>query len=177
MWRWYFGSQFRYVGIDVNPATKQFDNGDWCTVIIGDQSDPSFWRSIHDQYKVDIFLDDGGHTMEMPRVTFFSVFHTLIDVNGLYVCEDLATSYVSQFGGLPGVIAPESVSFTMVGLTQQFLDWINGYFVEGLMPSMEPVNINGNNIASDFARSVKGIYVYSQLVVVEKSDEDKLPGI
>ena len=30
LWRWYFGSKFRYVGIDVNPATKQFDNGDWC---------------------------------------------------------------------------------------------------------------------------------------------------
>ena len=34
LWRWYFGSQFRYVGIDVNPATKQFDNVDWCMYLL-----------------------------------------------------------------------------------------------------------------------------------------------
>ena len=180
MWRWYFGDQFRYVGIDVNPSTKQFDNGDWCTVIIGDQSDPSFWRSIHDQYKVDIFLDDGGHTMDMQRITFENVF-TMIDANGVYMCEDLATSYVTGFGGLPGVRAPESVPFTMIGLTQQFVDWINGYFVDGFMPSLQPSTFDdgrggSNSLATYFTKSVKGIYFYSQVVVVEKSDEDTLPG-
>ena len=51
--------------------------------------------------------------MNMQRTTFEHVFE-MIDVNGLYVCEDLATSYVTQFGGLPGITAPKSKS--MVGL-------------------------------------------------------------
>ena len=113
--------------------------------------------------------------MNMQRTTFEHVFE-MIDVNGLYVCEDLATSYVTQFGGLPGITAPKSVSFTMVGLTQQFVDWINGYFVDGVMPSMQP-GFGDNSLASYFTKSVKGVYFYSQLVVVEKSDEDKLPGM
>ena len=175
-----------------NPATKQFDNGigvcsffsfisslfllyvnfNTGTILIGDQSDPAFWNSIRDRYHVDIFLDDGGHTMNMQRTTFEHVFE-MIDVNGLYVCEDLATSYVTQFGGLPGITAPKSVLFTMIGLTQQFVDWINGYFVDGIMPSMQP-GFGDNSLASDFTKSVKGVYFYSQLVVVE-SDEDKSP--
>ena len=113
--------------------------------------------------------------MNMQRTTFEHVFE-MIDVNGLYVCEDLATSYVTQFGGLLGITAPKSVSFTMVGLTQQFVDWINGYFVDGVMPSMQP-GFGDNSLASYFTKSVKGVYFYSQLVVVEKSDEDKLPGM
>ena len=114
--------------------------------------------------------------MNMQRTTFEQVF-TMIDVNGLYVCEDLATSYVTQFGGLPGITAPKSVLFTMIGLTQQFVDWINGYFVDGIMPSMQPSSFGDNSLASYFTRCVKGVYFYSQLVVVEKSDEDKFPGM
>ena len=53
--------------------------------------------------------------MIQQRTTFEQVF-TMIDVNGLYVCEDLSTSYVTHFGGLPGITAPKSMLSTMVGL-------------------------------------------------------------
>jgi hypothetical protein len=153
----------------VNPATKQFSNDDWSNILIGDQSDPSFWKYVRSTVgEIDIFLDDGGHTMDMQRITFENVF-PMIRKNGVYACEDLATSYVHQFGGLSGVMAPQSMGSTMISLTQQFVDWLNSYFVDGTFRSREPTNLL-SGIARTFALEANSIHFYSQLVVVEKSD-------
>jgi hypothetical protein len=48
-----------YYGIDINPATKKFERPG-VRIIIGDQSNASFWREFKQQYPVaDIFIDDG----------------------------------------------------------------------------------------------------------------------
>ena len=98
MWRSYFGPGLRYYGIDINPQAQQFQS-DWATILIGDQSDPEFWESVKDKIPsdVDFFLDDGGHTMEQQKVTFENTF-PLVKLDGVYTCEDLATSYSTQFG-------------------------------------------------------------------------------
>ena len=75
MWRWYFGENLRYIGIDVNPNVKKFES-DWATIVLGDQASETFWIDFKKQYPepIDIFLDDGGHTMHQQLQTITSAY-------------------------------------------------------------------------------------------------------
>jgi hypothetical protein len=85
------------------PAVLELNN-DWATIVMGDQESPEFWsKFVVDQglaNGIDIFNDDGGHGMKQQINTFKSMFpHVKSD--GVYLCEDLATSYMSDYGGRP----------------------------------------------------------------------------
>jgi len=53
----------------------------------------------------DIILDDGGHTMEQ-QITSFDVLFPCLRSGGIYVIEDLHTSYWKAFGGDGSVSCP-----------------------------------------------------------------------
>lgn len=68
-------------------------------MFIGSQSDEDLLEKIHKESgPFDIIIDDGGHTMKQQQVSFFKLFPLLQD-DGLYVIEDLHTSYWPKFGG------------------------------------------------------------------------------
>ncbi len=94
MWRNYFNNG-RVVGIDNNPACKACA-GDRIEIHIGDQADEQFLNSLM-LYSFDIIVDDGGHTMEQQLASFKTLFPTLND-GGIYVIEDLCTSYWPSWG-------------------------------------------------------------------------------
>ncbi len=98
MWKQFFGPGLRYYGIDINPGCKQFEEEN-VTIFIGSQEDPSFLEQVKNQIPaLDIFIDDGGHTMRQQIVSFEHLFEKVKD-NGLYLCEDNHTSYWFNFGG------------------------------------------------------------------------------
>ena len=186
MWRHYFGPRITYVGVDVNPSALQFDNGDWSRIIIGDQADPSFWQHLvatHPEIfgkmgtdaslpTFDVIIDDGGHTMTQQRTTFYKTFFSMLKPGGVYICEDLATSYKSMFGGVREATAlfyPQVLEKTMMGLAQQFPDWLNAIFIDGNLAGRKPSilldNVRGANAFADAAESVS---FYPQMVFVEK---------
>lgn len=67
---------------------------------IGDAGDPMFLSRVAQKYPhVDIFLDDGGHTMKQQMTTLrYMLPH--VQPEGIYICEDLVTSWLSPFGGV-----------------------------------------------------------------------------
>ena len=94
MWRHYFGKDAKIIGVDIDPRCKELET-DGITVEIGSQEDPNFWAAFREKYpRVDILLDDGGHTMNQQIVTFKEMFPHIRD-GGLYMCEDCHTSYWS----------------------------------------------------------------------------------
>ena len=104
MWNYYFGSGCEIVGIDINPKMENlFKGSDNIEIIIGDQEDRNFWSTIKDRFPYfDIIIDDGGHTMGQQIVTFEEMYPHVSE-NGVYLTEDLHTSYWSNIfgGGLP----------------------------------------------------------------------------
>ena len=160
MWRWYFGEYFRYIGVDINPNVKKFES-DWATIVIGDQSSETFWEEFKTKFpeKVDIFLDDGGHTMEQQIVTISSMY-THVKHGGVYVCEDLATSYEVEFGGTPDFQMCPVKSGTAVGFAKSFVDLVNANFID-----TERLDIASGQIA----KTLDSVHFYNQLFVLEKS--------
>ena len=97
MWRDYFGPAARIIGIDLNPAAKKFEN-DGFEIFIGDQEKPEFWNNFFKQVgKIDILLDDGGHTNNQQIITTQNSIENIND-GGLLIIEDTHASYMKEFG-------------------------------------------------------------------------------
>ena len=97
MWRDYLGSQARIIGVDLNPEAKKWKK-DGFEIFIGDQSKESFWNeTLNSIGKVDVILDDGGHTFEQQIMTAESTLPYIND-GGIIVIEDCCTSYMKKFG-------------------------------------------------------------------------------
>lgn len=151
MWRRYFGSQARIVGVDIDPNCKALEKEGF-EVWIGDQGDVRFW----DQFtaaipEVDVILDDGGHSMLQQIVTFEALFPTLRH-GGVYLCEDTHTSYFPAHGG-------------GMGREGTFLNYVKGLIDEMHAWYHAPLS---QIQYSDIANELYSIGVYDSIVVMER---------
>lgn len=91
MWAKYFHNSL-ITGIDIDPVCK-IHASKRVSIWIGDQTD----RAFLSQFKnYDIIIDDGGHTMNQQQTSFECLF-PLLNPGGIYVIEDLHTSYWPEF--------------------------------------------------------------------------------
>lgn len=119
MWRDFFGSEARIIGVDLNPSAKKWESNGF-EIFIGSQSDPKFWEFFFDSIgNADIILDDGGHTFEQQIVTAECCI-PFINNGGILVIEDTHTSYMPAFGG------PSNFSF--ISYAKNIIDGINYRF-------------------------------------------------
>lgn len=97
MWREFFGEEARIIGIEINESAKVWEDYGF-EIFIGSQSDPKFWQDFYDEVgKVDIVLDDGGHTYQQQIVTVESSLGN-IRPKGKIIVEDTYTSYQKEYG-------------------------------------------------------------------------------
>ncbi len=148
MWREYFGPMARIVGVDKDPrcsevADKQIE------IFIGDQEDRSFLKRLAEIIpKIDILIDDGGHTMTQQINTFEILFPKVAD-GGVYLVEDLHTSYWPKWGG--GLKKEDS----FIEYSKNLIDYINAWHID----EME---------VSDFTTSANSLHYYDSILVIEK---------
>ena len=101
MWREYFGPDAKIYGVDIDPRCKAWEEPGF-QVFIGDQGDPEFLRQIADEIgPVDVVIEDGGH-FPLQQITTFEVFYPRIRRGGVFLIEDLHTSYWADYGGRRG---------------------------------------------------------------------------
>lgn len=151
MWKHYFGPQAAISGVDINPNCKQLEESG-IQIFIGDQQDREFLRALAKKLpSIDVLIDDGGHTMEQQIATYEELF-PLVAPNGVYLVEDLHTSYWKKWGG------GYRRSRTFVEYSKHFIDQINAWH------SHEP----GKLRVSDFTKSVHSLHYYDSVLVIEK---------
>jgi hypothetical protein len=157
MWKDYFGEGCQIYGIDIDPKCKSLEEED-IEIFIGSQTDRDFLREIKNKIgTVDILIDDGGHNMEQQITTYEELF-SLVDENGVYLCEDLHTSYWWDYGG--GLRKSDS----FIEYSKNFIDYINSYHWR------ESSDVDGK----PFANSVKSISYYDSILVIEKEPKQEL---
>ncbi len=156
MWKKYFGPKAKIYGIDVNPECKKLEE-DRVQIFIGDQEDREFLKSLASSIpKIDILIDDGGHTMRQQIHTYEELFQK-IDENGVYLIEDLHTSYWDNYGG--GHLKHN----TFIEYSKNFIDYINAWHSE---------NVNSLDV-NDFTKSAYSLHYYDSILVVEKRPMQK----
>jgi cephalosporin hydroxylase len=150
MWKNYFGPKSHIVGVDINPHCAKFSEPG-ISILVGDQEDRNFLRSIHrDLPPFDIVIDDGGHTMGQQIATFEEMYLHLNE-GGIYLVEDLHTSYWPDFGG--GHRRPGS----FIEYSKQMIDHLNAWHSreDSFLPTTFTVN-------------AFGMHFYDSVLVVEK---------
>lgn len=151
MWQRYFGPNALIVGIDINPDCKAHESTG-IKVRIGDQADPVFLNSVMDEFgPPDVVLDDGSHHMRHTWELFQCVYPR-VPKNGVYMVEDMHTSYWAKSGG--GIHAPDSFINRCKGL----IDELNAEHTKGELP------------ATVFTRTTDSISFYDSVVVFEKGN-------
>lgn len=91
IWRDFF-PEAEIVGVDTDEKCKEHE-GHNIKIVIGDQANVKFLETLGN---FDIIIDDGGHYMTQQQVSLKTLMSQLND-GGLYVIEDLHTSYWKQF--------------------------------------------------------------------------------
>jgi len=153
MWRHYFGSNATIVGVDVNAECAKFSEPG-IEIMIGDQADRSFLKSICERHKdIAIVLDDGGHRMHQ-QITTFDELYPLIRSDGVYLCEDTHTSYLPTFGGghLQGG--------TFIETAKRLVDKLNAFH----SPDKTVL------AADEFTRTTDSLNFYDSVLVIEKKE-------
>jgi hypothetical protein len=134
MWRDYFPSG-HVVGIDKRPEAAQCA-GDRIDVCIGDQANPRFLKEVGESKgSFDLVVDDGAHLAPAQKTSLLALWPYLRS-GGLYVIEDLQTSYMSKYR--MGWRHPE----TTVEFLKYLVDDIHGAFHrhDVVLPNMESLH-------------------------------------
>ena len=120
MWKDFFGKKARIIGIDLNPDAKRFEKYGF-EIFIGDQSKKDFWKRLFKKIgKVDIILDDGGHTNYQQIITTNNCI-PMIKENGILVIEDVHASYIKHNWYNPS-------KYSFINYTKKIIDDINSRF-------------------------------------------------
>lgn len=85
----------RIIGFDIDPSCKEYEE-ERIQIFIGDQMDSKVLEILPE---ADVIIDDGGHRMHQQIYTFQHMFPKLNKKGGLYVIEDLQTSFNPDYGG------------------------------------------------------------------------------
>lgn len=111
LWADYFPNAVHIVGCDINPECKSLTYDDKrISVVIGDANSSEALEQISSiANKFDIIIDDGSH-INSEVIQSFSLYFPMLNYDGLYIAEDLHTSYWDGWGG--GLHTPlSSMSF------------------------------------------------------------------
>jgi hypothetical protein len=150
MWKDYFGPQAHIIGVDVNPDCHDVSE-DQIDIRIGDQADRKFLTSLLDEFgPFDIVLDDGGHMMDQQLISFEELYPN-IKPDGVYLCEDLHTSYWKEYGG------GHQKTGTFMEFTKGLIDQLNAFHSRE-----ERLEVN------DYTRSTHSMHYYDSILVIEK---------
>ncbi|GAK03996.1 hypothetical protein JCM19037_2366 [Geomicrobium sp. JCM 19037] len=162
MWKEYFGKGATIYGLDINPVCKSFEE-EQVNIIIGDQGNRTFWQSIKPTLpEMDIIIDDGGHFMHQQIITFEEMY-PLLSANGVFLIEDLHTSYMEEYGG--GYENPNN----FIEYSKPFIDQLHAWYSR-----------DSRLAVTDFSRSAWSMSYYDSILVIEKRPKqppyDKMTG-
>ena len=151
MWREYFGPGAQIVGIDVDPRCQQFEEAQ-ISVMIGDQADRGFLAEVKRRLpRIDVVIDDGGPQMQQQIVSFEELYPH-IQPRGVYLCEDIHTSFVKAYDG--GYRRPGTFHEYSKGLVDRLHAWY----------SEQPETFG----VDELTRSTYALHFYDSILVVEK---------
>ena len=146
MLRRYLGPFAQIIGIDINPECRKYADNQ-TEICIGDQSDIVFLQSLIDKYGVpDVVIDDGSHVMNHIIKTF-EFLYDKVSKNGIYLVEDLHTSYWDEYEG---------------GLRRK------GTFIEYCKDKIDALNARYNDLDNYFAKTTFSMSFFDSVVVFEK---------
>ena len=157
MWRSYFTNAHIYA-LGINPdCCKQTD--DRITVLIGDQGNVCDLHELAKHGPFDLIVDDGSHRYEHQIASFRELWDSVAKT-GLYIVEDIATSYWRGWGD----------GMTALNYFKQIVDCVN--FRGAMTPDLsrrERAIIPLLFGKVDYPLNIQSVTFYNGFVALEKT--------
>lgn len=152
MWKFYF-PQSKIYGIDLYDKKSLEERR--IKIFQGSQADTEFLHEVHKTIgEIDIIIDDGSHINEHV-ITTFNVLFPGLKMGGIYVIEDIQTSYWSDSG-----YGGDSLYLDKPGTSMNFLkkltDGLN--YEEYINPGYQPTYFDKNITSIHFYHNIVFIY-------------------
>lgn len=160
MWAAYFYKS-NVFGIDI--YDKSCHNARRIKTFKGSQVDEKFIRNVMSEIGgCDIIIDDGSHNNDHV-IKSFCILFPLMNKCGVYVVEDLQTSYWDEVAGTKwGGSSDLNASHTSVNFFKRLVDSLN--YKEFVNENYEPTYFDKNIIS---------IHFYHNLVFIYKGDNNE----
>ena len=168
IWAKYFDKGIVFLGCDLDSACSALSFEDpRIALVIGDANDDSTREKILSYSpEFDIVIDDGSHHSKDIIRSFSMYFPKLAD-GGLYIVEDLHTSYWREFeGGLFNPYSPVSFFKRLVDIIN-FEHWGIERRASELLKGFQ--ELYGFTISDEILQHIHSIEFYNSLCVVRKS--------
>lgn len=167
MWEDYF-SNAQLFYIDINPGAHQFLRDFKRTHLhIANQEDPKalaeFIKKVGGNF--DIIIDDGGHTMNQ-QITSFKVLFPHVKSGGIYIIEDLHTSYHKY---VPDYIQYISANQpTAVEFLQDLIHSVNGIGARTTWANFDKCSPETLMQLSAYEKDIESMHFYCSMCFIFK---------
>jgi len=153
MWKTYF-SKAKIYSIDIYDKKLQENR---IKIFQGNQDDPAFLKQVVGSMEggVDIIIDDGSH-INSHIIKSFEVLFPLLNDGGIYVVEDVQTSYWPGFGGNSEDLTNSN---TAMNYFKKIVDGLN--YRELIRPGYVPTY---------FDQSISAIHFLHSMIFIFKGD-------
>jgi hypothetical protein len=140
-----------------------------CSLSMVDQADESqllqFAQTVCSSF--DIIIDDGGHSMKQQIVSFKALF-PYVKKGGLYIIEDLHTSYWSEYGSDGSMEHPNASAQSTIRFLQSLVDELNFAGARTSCADKQKLSAQTNDPLSAYQSDIESIHFYSSLCIIRK---------
>lgn len=151
-------------GLDINEECKKYEE-ERIKVFIGSQDSPYALKNLYDE-NFDIIIDDGSHHNYHVFLTFDVLFPSLSSEKvGLYIVEDVHTSYWPYYGG------GYRQKGTIIEKFKDVIDMIHAWCIRDPILN-HPVPYFGGIVQKTYFESwVRFIQFYENMIIIKKRKE------
>lgn len=171
LWDEYFthpNAQLHHIDIDKNcyRYTNKLSPKSFLHMV--DQSNSDQLTQFASQIgEFDIIIDDGSHIVEHQIISFKALF-PFLKPGGVYIIEDLFSSYWKEYGGLGTRQNPQSSKYSTTEFLKSLLDDINRVGARNAYGSMdvcpEPIKAE----LTYYQKHIKSMHFYSNICFIVK---------
>jgi len=159
LWEEYFPNAIIY-GIDCSKLCKEYKT-ERVKIFVGDQSDDKFLIFVGETaICFDIIIDDGSHVCSHQRISFETLFNYLSN-DGIYIIEDIHTSYWRSLGGSAENNNPEN----FIEYSKELVECVNA----GALNRGKIINK-----LNRFNNNIEYIHFHNNIIIIQKGKTKEL---
>lgn len=115
----------------------------------------------------DIIIDDGGHTMNQQINSLIALF-PYVKSGGMYIIEDLHTSYWKEYGGSGTPLFPNAKGTTTVQFLKNLIDAVNAVGAKSQKANFYSAPPAISSHLTFWEKEVRSIHFYDSLCIIFK---------